>query len=62
MNQIKTEQKGKTPYTENHIHIKTYVPSGWCLYSTFAYGDALDPLKMYFRKYCVEKFVEHVKY
>ena len=31
------------------------------LYSTFAYGDASDPLKMYRGKDCVEKFVECIE-
>ena len=44
MNTMKTERKGKTPYTEK---INTYVPSGWYVHSTFGYGDISDPLKMY---------------
>ena len=39
MNTMKAERKGKAPYTE------TNVPSGWCVQSTFAYGDVPDPLK-----------------
>ena len=42
MNTIKTEGKGKTLHTEN---INTHLPSGWCVHSTFAYGDVSDPLK-----------------
>ena len=42
MNTMKTEKKGKAPYMEK---INAHVPSGWCVHSTFAYGDALDPLK-----------------
>ena len=44
MNTMKTEEKGKASYTEK---INTHVPSGWCVHSTFAYGDVPDPLKMY---------------
>ena len=44
MNTMKTEKKGKAPYTEK---IKTHVPSGLCVHSTFAYGDVPAPLKMY---------------
>ena len=58
MNTMKTERKGKAPYTKR---IKTYVPSGWCVHSTFAYGYVCDPLKMYRGKDCVEKFVECVE-
>ena len=55
MNTMKTETKGKASYTEK---ISTHVPSGWCVHSTFAYGDISDPLKVYPDKECVEKFVE----
>ena len=41
---MKTERKGKTPYTEK---INTHVPSGWCVHSNYAYGDIPDPLEMY---------------
>ena len=41
MNKIKTKRKGKTLYTEKII---THVPSGWCVSSTFAYGDVPDTL------------------
>ena len=40
MNRIKAGRKGKASYTEK---INTHVPSGWCVYSTFAYGDVLNP-------------------
>ena len=58
MNTMKTERKGKASYTEK---INTYVPSGWCVHSTFVYGDVPDPLKMYRGKDCVEKFVEYIE-
>ena len=54
---MKAEHKGKTPYVEK---INTYVPSGWCVYSAFTYGDVFDPLKMHRVKSCVEKLVEHI--
>ena len=44
MNTIKSERKGKAPYMEK---INMHVPSGWCVHSTFAYGDVPNPLKMY---------------
>ena len=56
MNRMKTDRKGKTPYTEK---INTHVPSGWCVHSTFGYADVLDPLKICRGKDCVEKFIEH---
>ena len=58
MNTMKTERKGKTPYTEK---INTHVPSRWCVHSTFAYGNVSDPLKIYRREDCVEKFVEYIE-
>ena len=58
MNIMKAERKGKASYTEK---INTHVPSGWCVRSTFAYGDVPDPLKMYRGKDCVEKFVEYLE-
>ena len=58
MNTVKAERKDKAPYTEK---INTYVPSGWSVHSTFAYGDVPDPLKMYRGKDCVEKFVEYIE-
>ena len=41
MNTMKAGRKGKAPYTEK---ISKHVPSGWCVYSTFAYGDVPEPL------------------
>ena len=58
MNTMKTERKDKASYTEK---INTHVPSGWCVHSTFAYGDVPDLLKMYRGKGCVEKFVEYIE-
>ena len=36
MNQLKTVREGKASYTEK---LNTHIPSGWCVYSKFAYGD-----------------------
>ena len=58
MNKMKAERKGEAPYTEK---INTHVTSGWCVHSTFAYGDVPDPLKMYRGKDCVEKFIKHIE-
>ena len=49
---MKVERKGKAPYTEK---INTQLPSGWCVHSTFAYGDVPDTLKRDRGKDCVEK-------
>ena len=58
MHTMKTEGKGKAPYTKK---ITIHVPSGWCVHSTFAHGYVPDPLKMYRGKDCVEKFVEYIE-
>ena len=58
MHTMKTEGRGKAPYTKK---ITTHVPSGWCVHSTFAHGYVPDPLKMYRGKDCVEKFVEYIE-
>ena len=58
MNRMKAKRNGKAPYTEK---INTHVPLGWCIHSTFIYGDASKPLKMYRGKDCVEKFVEYTE-
>ena len=58
MNTMKTEKKGKAPYTEK---INTHEPSGWCAHSIFAYGDVSDPLKMYRGRDCMNKFVEYIE-
>ena len=42
MNTIKAEGKGKVSYTEK---INTHVPPGWCVHSTFAYGDVSLSIK-----------------
>ena len=38
---MKTEIKGKESYTEK---LNTHVPSGWCVYSKFAYREVPDPM------------------
>ena len=58
MNTMKAEREAKASYAEK---INTHVLSGWCVLSTFAYGDAPDPLKIYRGKDCVQKFVEYIE-
>ena len=43
-----------TTITNNHI------PSGWCIYSKFAYGKVQNPLTLYRGKDCVKKFCNHI--
>ena len=58
INTMKTEIKGKAAYTEK---INTHVPSGWCVHSTFTYGDVPDPLEMNRGTDCVQKFVKYIE-
>ena len=41
--------------------VNRYVPSGYCIYSKFAYGEVKDPLTIYRGKDCIEKFCEYIK-
>ena len=40
--------------------INVHQPSGWCMYSKFAYGKVTDPLKQYRGRDCVSKFCETI--
>ena len=40
------------------VNIQT--PSGWCVYSKFAYGKVTNPLTQCRSSDCVEKFCEHI--
>ena len=46
------------PYTSE---VSRHIPSGWCVYSKFAYGDVKDPLTVYRGEDCVEKFCEYMR-
>ena len=41
--------------------VNKHTPSGWCVYSKFAYGDVPDPLKAYRGKDCVERFIDYIE-
>ena len=40
--------------------VNVHTPSGWCIYSKFAYGDVTNPCALYRGSDCVEKFCEHI--
>ena len=40
--------------------VNIHTPSGWCVYSNFAYGKVTNPLTQYRGSDCVEKFCEHI--
>ena len=54
------------PYT---MKVNQHMPSGWCVYSKFAYvkwgqslyGDVKDPFTIYRGKDCIEKFCNHIR-
>ena len=46
------------PYTNE---INQHMPSGWCVYSKFAYGDIDNPLTLYRGKDCIETFCNYIK-
>ena len=46
------------PYTNE---VNQHMPSGWCVYSKFAYGDVDNPLRLYRGKDCIETFGNYIK-
>ena len=46
------------PYTNE---VNQHTPSGWCVYSKFAYGDVDNPLRTCRGKDCIETFCNYVK-
>ena len=46
------------PYTNE---VNQYTPSGWCVYSKFAYGDVDNPLRLHRGKDCIETFCNYIK-
>ena len=54
------QELGNNPRISTTRGINVHVPSGWCVYGEFAYGEVKDPLKLYRGKDCVRKFCDHV--
>ena len=46
-------------YTEK---INNHIPSGFCVYSKFAYGKVKNPLKLYRGENGVEVFCDYISY
>ena len=46
------------PYTNE---VDQHTPSGWCVYSKFAYGEVVTPLRIYRSKNCIETFCNCIK-
>ena len=41
--------------------VNQHAPSGWCVYSKFAYGNVDNPLRLYRGKDCIETFCNYIK-
>ena len=46
------------PYTNE---VNQHTPSGWCVYSKFAYGDVDNLLRLYRGPDCIETFCNYIK-
>ena len=46
------------PYTNE---ANQHTPSGWCVYTKFAYGDVDNPPRTYRGKDCIETFCNYIK-
>ena len=46
------------PYTNE---VNQHTPSGWCVYSKFAYRDVDNPLRLYRGKHCIKTFCNYIK-
>ena len=46
------------PYTTK---VNQHIPSGYCVYSKFAYGEVEAPLKLYRGEDCAKKFCEYIR-
>ena len=51
---------GNNPSVSSARGVNVHTPSWWCVYSKFAYGSVMNPLKLYRGKDCVSKFCEHI--
>ena len=51
---------GNNPSISSMRGVNVHTPSGWCVYSKFAYGKVMNPLKEYRGKDCVSKFCEYI--
>ena len=41
--------------------VNRHIPSGFCVYSKFAYGEVSTPLKLYWGKDCIQVFCDYMK-
>ena len=54
------QEPSKNPSGPWTTVINNHIPSGWCVYSEFAYGKVENPLTLFCGKDCVKKFCNHI--
>ena len=54
------QDASNNPNVSSTRGVNIHTPSGWCVYSNFAYGKVTNPLTQYRGSDCVEKFCEHI--
>ena len=48
------------PNVSSTRRVSVHMPSGWCVYSKFAYGEVTNLCTQYRGSDCVKKFCEHI--
>ena len=55
------ESSNPNPNRSYTNEVNQHMPSGWCVYSKFAYGDIINPLRLHRGKDCIETFCNYIK-
>ena len=61
MNQILEPMDPVEQRSLNQTYTNEHTPSGWRVYSRFAYGDIGNPLRTHRGKDCIETFSNYIK-
>ena len=54
------QEASNVPNVSSTREVNIHTPSGWCVYSKFAYGKVTNPLNEHRGPDCVRKFCEHI--
>ena len=54
------EETDLDPLSSYMRDMNNHIPSGFCTYTTFAYGEVEDPMRLYRGKDCIEVFCDHI--
>ena len=54
------QEASNDPNVSSTRGVNIHMPSGWCVYSKFSYGDVTNPPAQYRSPDCVKKFCEHI--